>query len=287
MNVARSTFVRRGYLLTALAVAVLLTASSGTAWAQITATSSFKGGSGTLEEGADAMDLGKPRPLQVTITRRTRTKNDPYNSPPTGNGGGNNHLEIKFEYNGEPLTTAVGIKVTVDRDGSPPLVLPISSEGTANLAFAADTGNVRSETTTATVTETVEDGDDTRVTEEVMRDVTIAKTEIVLTIEDDRDGQNDRLNDDGDWLPDELVMTLTKHPDLGAPTDYGTDKPTTAEDAVNRLQDPFVRDFSSKFTVKITDDDPTRQIKIRPHRHPVGQGERPDVDGRDRYRRRR
>ena len=34
MNVARSTFVRRGYLLTALAVAVLLAGFSGTAWAQ-------------------------------------------------------------------------------------------------------------------------------------------------------------------------------------------------------------------------------------------------------------
>ena len=55
MNVARSTFVRRGYLLTALAVAVLLFASSGTAWAQtkISATSRFSGSSGTLPEGAD------------------------------------------------------------------------------------------------------------------------------------------------------------------------------------------------------------------------------------------
>ena len=34
MNVARSTFVRKGYLLTALSVAVLLAAFSGTAWAQ-------------------------------------------------------------------------------------------------------------------------------------------------------------------------------------------------------------------------------------------------------------
>ena len=34
MNVARSIFVRRGYLLTALAVAVLLAGFSGTAWAQ-------------------------------------------------------------------------------------------------------------------------------------------------------------------------------------------------------------------------------------------------------------
>ena len=36
MNVAISTFVRRGYLLTALAVAVLLAGFSGTAWAQTT-----------------------------------------------------------------------------------------------------------------------------------------------------------------------------------------------------------------------------------------------------------
>ena len=34
MNGARSTFMRKGYLLTALAAAVLLAASSGTAYAQ-------------------------------------------------------------------------------------------------------------------------------------------------------------------------------------------------------------------------------------------------------------
>ena len=131
-------------------------------------------------------------------------------------------------------------------------------DGTAALVFAPDTGNVRSETTTATVTETDGNGDSMRVTAEDMRDVTIAKTEIVLTIEDDRP------NDDGDWLPDELVMTLTKHPDLGAPSDYGTDRPTTAADAVDRLQDPFVRDFSSKFTVTITDDERKPTFKFDP-----------------------
>ena len=34
MNGARSTYMRKGYLLTALAAAVLLAASSGTAYAQ-------------------------------------------------------------------------------------------------------------------------------------------------------------------------------------------------------------------------------------------------------------
>ena len=54
MNVARSTFMRKGYLLTALAVAVLLAGSSGAAWAQTTTTASsrFARSSGTLEEGA-------------------------------------------------------------------------------------------------------------------------------------------------------------------------------------------------------------------------------------------
>ena len=53
MNVARSTFMRKGYLLTALAVAaVLLAASSGTAWAQtITASSRFTRSSGTPGRG--------------------------------------------------------------------------------------------------------------------------------------------------------------------------------------------------------------------------------------------
>ena len=49
MNGARSTFMRKGYLLTALAAAVLLAASSGTAWAQITVT-----GPATVTEGNSA-----------------------------------------------------------------------------------------------------------------------------------------------------------------------------------------------------------------------------------------
>ena len=36
MNGARTTYMRKGYLLTALTAAVLLAASSGTAWAQVT-----------------------------------------------------------------------------------------------------------------------------------------------------------------------------------------------------------------------------------------------------------
>ena len=42
MNGARSTYMRKGYLLTALAAAVLLAASSGTAWAQTTVDRRFR-----------------------------------------------------------------------------------------------------------------------------------------------------------------------------------------------------------------------------------------------------
>ena len=42
MNGARSTFMRKGYWLTALAASVLLAASAGTAYAQVTVTGPAK-----------------------------------------------------------------------------------------------------------------------------------------------------------------------------------------------------------------------------------------------------
>ncbi len=74
MNVARSTFVRRGYLLTALAVAVLLGASSGTAWAQTPTrfTLTMGASSGTLEEGANDSNATPDR-VTLTISRSDPT----------------------------------------------------------------------------------------------------------------------------------------------------------------------------------------------------------------------
>ena len=79
MNVARTTSMRKGYLLTALAVAVLLGVSSGTAWAQTTTTtasSRFTSSSGTLDEGATTT-VDTPRPLKVTIRRSTKVQGRP------------------------------------------------------------------------------------------------------------------------------------------------------------------------------------------------------------------
>ena len=249
MNVARSTFVQRGYLLTALAVAVLLFASSGTAWAQtkISATSRFSGSTGTLPEGADLADLSAPRPLKVTITRSARSLNDPYNNPPT-TGNTDGHLILQFEYNG-----ARGLPdgVTVSADGTE---LSLAN-GAAPLTFAGS-GKTRSETTTVRTTT-----DDTPLTaEQRTRSVTVANTEIVLTFE--------HTADDGDWLPETFSMTVSKHSNLGADSEF-TDEGTAAgsgtstQERLDATRDPYVNDFtSSKFTVTIADDDPMPKFRF-------------------------
>ena len=63
MNGVRSISMRKGYLLTALAAAVLLAASSGTAYAQ---SIGFSGSSNSMMEDA-APGMGTPDPIVVTI----------------------------------------------------------------------------------------------------------------------------------------------------------------------------------------------------------------------------
>ena len=81
MNGARSTYRRKGYLLTALAAAVLLAASSGTAWAQTpvsvvevtlsTPPKVIEGNDATITLTATAMVAGETataQPVQVTLS---------------------------------------------------------------------------------------------------------------------------------------------------------------------------------------------------------------------------
>ena len=63
MNGVRSISMRKGYLLTALAAAVLLAASSGTAYAQ---SIGFSGSSNSVMEGATP-DAKTPAPIVVEI----------------------------------------------------------------------------------------------------------------------------------------------------------------------------------------------------------------------------
>ena len=69
MNGARSTFMRKGYWLTAFAAAVLLAASPGTASAQ---SATFSTTSVTVAEGASSeMDTGAPQIVDINISGLT------------------------------------------------------------------------------------------------------------------------------------------------------------------------------------------------------------------------
>ena len=266
MNVAISTFVRKGYLLTALAVAVLLFASSGTAWAQtkVTASSRFIGSSGTLPEAADADMLNLPRPLQVTITRTPpKFKNDPYNYPPSVATSNDKHLILQFEYNGAKMAPP-GITVTADREGSSTTALSISSTGTADLTFAGS-GKTRSESTTVAITANPPTTPPNPAVHppKVVNGIEVANTEIVLTIEDNRTN-----GDDGDWLPETFSMTVSKGKHLGRATEF-TDKGTAAvggsptTERLEATRNPYVNDFTSTiFTVTIADDDPKPKFRF-------------------------
>ena len=66
MNGARSTYMRKGYLLTALAAAVLLAASSGTAYAQRVSIG-FDGTSGMIRENATVIEDALLPPQRITV----------------------------------------------------------------------------------------------------------------------------------------------------------------------------------------------------------------------------
>ena len=110
MNVARSTFMRKGYLLTALAVAVLLAASSGTAWAQ---TIGFNTSRGTLQEGA-TIAANTEDPLTISITRSGNFDADDGNSETDDDAtfedwaSGEGHVVIEaVEYDGSTNTSNI------------------------------------------------------------------------------------------------------------------------------------------------------------------------------------
>ncbi len=117
MKVSRSTFSRRGYLLTALAVAVLLAGFSGTAWAQSTLSVglSMRASPGTTLEEHASMDPSTPGRITVTITRSGADTYDPTPGDSTSTddnrtsifvAGDSAHVRLKATCNGEGFTGA-------------------------------------------------------------------------------------------------------------------------------------------------------------------------------------
>ena len=230
MNVARSTFVRRGYLLTALAVAVLLAASSGTAWAQ---TIGFRQSRATLEEGASTAPATAV-PLKVTISRSgnfdkpdddTDEDRDPQVTFRDFIANTANHLALEVvEYDGVSSPTTVPFRITA-RSGDATSDTVTSSTTAGSFGFRADAS--RSNT----------DG---------------VATTIELTIENVTSDASDP--DDNDWNPETLVLKLH------AVAAFNMHLTSNADGAPRRN----VRFSTRQLTVTVEDDDPMPKLKFTP-----------------------
>ena len=158
MNGSRSTFMRKGYLLTALAAAVLLAASSGTAWAQ-GVTIGFTETSGMVEEAA-VMNLDALRgPTRVTVraqglagpgrsSKRMRTL-DTVTIIATGgdvtievlNAFGTTIVTGDVEAGGVDETADVFTLPAARFDDEDELVLLVTPKGNADAGGSANTGD--------------------------------------------------------------------------------------------------------------------------------------------------
>ena len=174
MNGARSTYMRKGYLLTALAAAVLLAASSGTAWAQTidTATKSitFDRSSASLKEGATTT---RNPAATVKVTR-----------------------EARLDAEGRPMTLTAQ---TVELQLGDPMPMGSSDTGLTITAKGGDieaTGDARTITFTGDSSEVVltisavavdGDWDDANYTLTLQRpdpDIALGTDEVVVTVAD-------------------------------------------------------------------------------------------------------
>ena len=183
MNVARSTFMRKGYLLTALTVAVLLAAFSGTAFAQ---TIGFRTSRGTLQEGATTANNTED-PLKVTITRSGNfdaddgVREDPEDDESFEDWVGTNqnvgHLQLELvEYDGDVTNLRIMAR---SGDGTTATTVTPTANA-AGAAFGFRTEAARSDN---------------------------VATIIELTIEN-------TMGDDSDWNEEKLVLKVVADPDL-------------------------------------------------------------------------
>ena len=226
MKVAKSTTMRQGCRLTALAVAVLLVASSGTARAQSTLSVglSMRASPGTLEEGA-SMDPSTPGRITVTITR---SGTDTYDMDQTASGndrtpvfvaGDSSHVRLKAACNGEGFTTtpaesACNFDVAV-------------KSGADTTTFGAELGGAGTALKFSDV-----DGDGA-----------VDKT-IELYISHD--------TDDGDWDEEEIVLTL----ELAKPS-----VSVTTSDGTSTVR---LRASPRRLTLRVADDERQPTFKFAP-----------------------
>ena len=118
MNGVRSISMRKGFLLTALAAAVLLAASSGTAYAQ---SVGFVGSSGTVMEGASGITAmpAPPAPFVVDITISGLTVEGEGANGTTGLGTLSIEHDADAAYTGKAeVTQGDNLRVWIDGESS-------------------------------------------------------------------------------------------------------------------------------------------------------------------------
>ena len=114
MNGVRSTYMRKGYLLTALAAAVLLAASSGTALAQ---SVGFVGTSATVGEGASAAaNTADPITVEIDVSGLTLSGREANRS--TAFGTLTIEHDADLAYSGQDVRTAANQRIWVDTTSS-------------------------------------------------------------------------------------------------------------------------------------------------------------------------
>ena len=106
--------MRKGYLLTALAVAVLLAASSGTAYAQ---SIGFRGASATMMEGATP-DMDTPGPITIEITISGLTLEGDDANRESGLGTIQVVHNADEEYSGQDIRTGNMQRIWIDGESS-------------------------------------------------------------------------------------------------------------------------------------------------------------------------
>ena len=114
MNGSRSTYMRKGYLLTALAAAVLLAASSGTAYAQ---SVGFVGTSATVGEGASpAAHTADPITVEIDVSGLTLSGRGANRESAFGTLTIEHDADI--EYPGQEARTLANQRIWVDTTSS-------------------------------------------------------------------------------------------------------------------------------------------------------------------------
>ena len=260
MNVARSTVVRRGYLLTALAVAVLLAGFSVTAWAQTTVGSplgvglTMRASSSTLAEGADSM-ASTPGRVTVTITwsgtydgDTTRSgASDPRKDVFTSGDSGN-HVRLTATCNDEDFATSPA-------DSACSFGVAVKKGAVAGASFA----NLGNSTMGAELKFAPTSGPD---------DGTVEKT-IELYISDDED--------DGDWDEEKIVLTLEL---VDRSVTVVTKRADTDDDSLGAATAEQTRKLtatSRTLRLTINDDERTPTFKFDPTNIQLAKGNTLDV----------